>query len=349
MKSEERHELAENDLGKMIERWRLSYADLIEVHGNRILLWAAALVLLLVALIFYYRTAGLANREGWAALSEASSPEDLATVAEVYRGSAVGHWAQLRMGEAYLRNGVQLLFTDREAAPADLQEARTAFEDLVDRPQVSSRIKERAMFGLARTLESLAEDDLEPVTNAYERLLKEFPTTPYKSLVENRLARLKQTDTQEFYAWFAQQKPKLEDRETPSDFNFPGLEGLVPEGDSPAMPPEPGQDSPFDPPGSQPGPPLSVPSAPDFPPTGAGKPDTTTPEPASDTPAPKPPEAEKKPEPEPQPEAPTEPKPEPEPNSETKPESQPTPAPEGTTSDTPSSSAPTGTASDEPN
>lgn len=345
MKSEERHELAENDLGKMIERWRLSYADLIEVHGNRILLWAAALVLLLVALIFYYRTAGLASREGWAALSEASSPEDLATVAEAYRGSAVGQWAQLRMGEAYLKNGVQLLFTDREAAPADLQEARTAFEDLVDRPQVSSRIKERAMFGLARTLESLAEDDLEPVKSAYERLLKEFPNTPYKTLVENRLTRLKQPDTQEFYAWFSQQKPKLEDRETPSDFNFPGLEGLVPEGDSPGMPTIPGDDSPFDAPGSQPGPPLSVPTAPDFPPPGAGKPETTTPEPTSEDPAAKQPETEKKPEP--QPETPAEPKSEPEP--ETKPESQPTPAPEGSSSEAPSPSPPSGTASDEPN
>ena len=291
MKSEHRHELVQNDLEKLIEKWRSRYAYLVAEHGNRLLLWLSALLLLVAAFVYYSRTAGSADTQGWSALMGARTPEDLAGIAESYKGTPVGQWAQLGMGERYLRNGIQLLFTDRDAAPADLAEARAAFDALILQTKTSPEVRERALFGLARTLEATSTGDLQPALQAYENLLAEFPDTPYKSLVEDALTRLKKQNTQDFYAWFAVQKPAPKDRDQPSDLlkslNLEGLTLPTETPDDKAMPAPP-EETPATETSAQPGPALTVPSAPEFPPTGTAKPEkkpdgAATPETKSET------------------------------------------------------------------
>ena len=93
MKSEHRHELAQNDLEMLISKLRARYAYIVETHGNRILLWASVAFLAVAAAVYWAKSSNSTNADGWSALAGARSPEDLAGIAEAYAGTPVGNWA----------------------------------------------------------------------------------------------------------------------------------------------------------------------------------------------------------------------------------------------------------------
>lgn len=280
MKSEHRHELAENDLEVFINKLRARFAESMELNGNRIMLWTSAVLLLIAAVIFSTRSSDSANAQGWAALNGARSPEDLASVADDHQGKPVGQWARLNVGEQYVQSGLRLMFTDREAGITDLQEARDAFEAVLNEKKVSAAIRERAMFGLARVLETTSNGDMKPALDTYQKLTTEFPASPYKTIVEARVAVLEGKSTQEFYAWFSEQKPEPKDLELPKDFQgkFPeiiGTETLAGETPDEKMPAKEGEKKADSKNPAKPGPKLS---APDFPPVKNGKKSPAKPE-----------------------------------------------------------------------
>ncbi len=282
MKSEHRHELAENDLEVFINKMRARFAEAMELHGNRIMLWSSAVLLLIAAFVFYKNNSGSANAQGWAALMKAQNAEELASVADSYKGAPVGQWAKLRVGEQFMQSGLSLMFTDREAGKADLEEAQQAFNELLNDSETFDVIRERALYGLATVLETTSGTDLTPAIETYRKLLASFPNTPYKAVVERRIEELEDKSTKEFYAWFAKQKPEPKDIDLPKDLQsqFPelNLQGETPEnkkdekgskGEMPAS--EAGSKESPSKDGAKPGPKLSVPSAPAFPPTGKDK------------------------------------------------------------------------------
>ena len=289
MKSEHRHELAENDLEVFINKMRARFAEVMELHGNRILLWASAVLLLIAAFVFYRNNSGSANAEGWAALYGSRNAEDLASVADSYKETPVGQWAKLRMGEQYMQSGLTLMFTDREAGKADLEEARNAFNELLNDSETSDEIRERALYGLATVLESLSGSDLKPAIETYRKLLSSFPNTPYQVVVKERIEELENRSTQEFYAWFAEQKPEPKDLELPKDLQGqssglnlpPGLPNN-PSGDQPSKQEMPAKqaEGKASKDAAKPGPKLSIPTAPTLPPSGKkGKAGEKKPEP----------------------------------------------------------------------
>jgi hypothetical protein len=215
-------------------------------------------------------------------------------------------------------------------------------------------VRERALFGMGRVLEATSTGDLQPAITAYQKLLQEFPGSPYTEIVTEQIEQLERKPSQEFYAWFAEQKPQLEDRQLPADFmrslNLDGM--LPPAGEAPApegSPVMPTDAAPGEAPATsaEPGPSLSVPSAPEFPPAGATPPATDTPAtPATETPTtPAPPAAET---PAPESPAPTTETPAPPAAEPTPPATEPTPpatetpapASESPAAETPSSETP---------
>jgi hypothetical protein len=184
-------------------------------------------------------------------LRASGTAEDFANVADEYSGSQVGAWARLQEAESHLHSGIRLSFADRTAARDDLQEAREAYDTVLANPAAPLPVRERALYGLARTLETLAgiqtaEKDgdaskpaatLDEAVAAYEQLLKQFNQTLYANVAKERIAELKKPSTQDFYAWFRQQNPTPADRALPRDglppghpplgggLSFPGMPG----------------------------------------------------------------------------------------------------------------------------
>lgn len=216
MKSEHRHELAENDLSKAITRWR----DQIEPHTNKILVGVLVLAVLVVGAIVALRSTWASSTAGFTELSLAKEAEDFETVAEDFEGTPAGTWARLRAGEEYLRDGLRLSLSDRPASNERLEESQKAFEKVLKGTDVPAQAREKALYGLATCLEAMssAQTTTQPAIDAYEQLLEEFPNTRYKRWVEERIETLKDPQAQEFYAWFHAQNPKPEDRPLPRDY-----------------------------------------------------------------------------------------------------------------------------------
>jgi hypothetical protein len=222
MKSEHRHELKTNEL----RRISAHAGEYLQQHANQILIGLTVVLLVAAGAIFWMRSTGATATSGWSAMVSANSAEAFQNVADRYRGTAVADWARLRAAENNLENGLRLSFTDRAAATSDLNEAREEYETILKSNSAPEKVRERALFGLARTLETLADENTEPAAKAYELLLQEFPQTVYKEDAEKRIADLRSERTKQFYAWFHKQNPKPEDRAKPKD----GPAAATPEG-----------------------------------------------------------------------------------------------------------------------
>uniref|UniRef100_A0A7C4LLT1 Tetratricopeptide repeat protein n=1 Tax=Schlesneria paludicola TaxID=360056 RepID=A0A7C4LLT1_9PLAN len=217
MKSEHRHELQQNELGKLTRK----LLPWFEEHGMQVVWGLIAVLLVAGGAMWWTSTATSAGAAGWtklARLSGEETPDELTDVADKYGDTLAGVWARLRTAELNLENGVLAAFSDRELALADLERAKNDFEKVlaakVDPPE---NVKQRALLGLARTLEALCDGDTAPVIEAYERLLKQYPQSIYKEQVERRIKELKSPSAREFYAWFHAQKPKPPEFRKPQD------------------------------------------------------------------------------------------------------------------------------------
>jgi nitrogen fixation-related uncharacterized protein len=229
MKSEHRHELKTNELERIASDWGHASERYVQDHTNQLIVAAVVIVALIIGAIYWRMSSGSVDRQGWRALSDAQSTADYGTVADKYSATKVAPWARLREGEAELTSGIRLLFNDREAGRSDLKKAEENFEKLINDKQTPDEVRERALFSLGRCRESLpakgagAATINDPAIETYERLLKQFPDSVYKELVEARIAALRTGTAQDFSAWFETQNPKPADRAMPKDLSIPPL------------------------------------------------------------------------------------------------------------------------------
>jgi hypothetical protein len=221
MKSEHRHELKTNELERITSEWGHTFEHYLQ--DNLMLIGAGVVVIVLaVGGVLYWRSStGVAGQQGWREFAAATKAADYANVADKFAGTPAGSWARLMEGEMELATGIRSSFTDRAAGRSDLKKSQENFEKLVN--DKSDEIRERALFGLARSREALPGKDLSPskvndaAIEAYQRLVTEFSSSVYKDYAEGRIAVLKTGTAQDFYAWFEQQNPKPADREMPKD------------------------------------------------------------------------------------------------------------------------------------
>jgi hypothetical protein len=137
-------------------------------------------------------------------------------------------WAWINAGEMFLHNGIELSFSSRTVALADLEKAQNAFEQVLNNTSAELDARERALNGLARTLEALSDGDTQPAIDAYKQLIEDFPESRFRRWAEFRIEELGSPAAQEFYAWYHEQSPDPADRPLPSDNPHAGLEGFSP-------------------------------------------------------------------------------------------------------------------------
>jgi hypothetical protein len=223
MKSEHRHDLQTNDLGKYAEKAALY----IDRHGNRLMMGICVAAIVLSAGIFYWRTQSSKQERAWADLSIAlnsGKPDVLQSVWDDNKGSIPGLWAKVYEGEILLGQGVQASFRNLEKATDDLKKARSAFQVVVDERGAPAEIRERALLGLGRALESLSDGSEAEAVKAYETLVKDFPKSEFKDDAQSRIDVLKSEKGEKFYAWFSKYtRPKIADK-LPRDQGGSGID-----------------------------------------------------------------------------------------------------------------------------
>jgi hypothetical protein len=229
MKSEHRHELAENDLAKLLNRWGAEF----DKHVNVILTVLVVIALVYAGYWFWSSSSSASNADGWKELAAATDATEYVGVAEKFPGTSVAEWATLRAANSFLQSGIRQSLTDRPTSNESLQQASESFESLLSDSSVSSQVREQALIGNALTLETLSDGDTADAIAAYEALLDEFPTSRFTTFADDRIKALKTGGVQEFYAWFHQLNPKPADRPMPDDQSNPidpsGLGNLLPE------------------------------------------------------------------------------------------------------------------------
>jgi hypothetical protein len=210
MKSEHRHELQTNELGKFAEKM----AVFIDVHGNRLMIGVCLACLPLAAFIYWWRSENNAQAAAWRDFSAAiavDKPEEFHAVWKDHPNTTPAYWARVHEGEKWLSLGVQSMFRNVENGMEELKKAQAAFQSIVDAPRKAPPgIRDRALFGLGRTLESMSNGSEDEAVKTYEKLVQEFPDSIYKKDAEERIAVLSRGSGQEFYAWFTRfPRPKL--------------------------------------------------------------------------------------------------------------------------------------------
>tara|TARA_R110002095_G_scaffold132873_2_gene115306 strand:+ start:4724 stop:5686 length:963 start_codon:yes stop_codon:yes gene_type:complete len=257
MKSEHRHDLQTNDLSKLI----VQAEPFMEQYGLKALIAVGAAFVLVIGYFAWSTSQTSRDAEAWTRLAACTSTADFENVAEDFAGTKVASWALVHAAESHLQSGIRNSFTDRSAGDRDFKEAKEQFQKLLDSSSTLPEIRERALFGMARTEESTSDGDLKNATELYKKLIQEYPNSIFRKLADQRVkpvagekvAALDQEDTKNFYKWFHAQSPKPGDRKQPG-FNMPMPGGMTPGGeetdstelpDLPALPGLPGLPEPL--------------------------------------------------------------------------------------------------------
>ncbi len=211
MKSEQRHKLQQNELADWLGR---VYA-LIKPYANAIL----AVVLLAAVIVglwtWWSRQSKSEVSAGWdqlfAAL-ESGRIVEIGKVAEQNPNSEIGLWATVISGDLHLANGCQELFSNKATASQDLQKALDEYARARGEAR-NSLLRERAIFGLARTYEALSgtrqsQGELDKALQNYQDLVNNWKDGPYYSLAKDRLEDLKTSAATRFYDKFAHFDPQ---------------------------------------------------------------------------------------------------------------------------------------------
>ena len=192
-------------------------AESLEGHIKALIYGGAAVIVVVVGIIVATSAGGGASEAGWSKFAEAASASDFANVASDFPGTEVAIWARLREAEMQLGEGIQLQFTDRAAANSQLKKAGEAFDSVIEKASALPKAQERAMIGRARLLEATSDGDLSKAIEAYKGFSQRFQDSVWTDHVAARIKSLEAGEADEFYAWFSQQNPKPEDRQTPRD------------------------------------------------------------------------------------------------------------------------------------
>lgn len=207
MKTERRHELQTNVLANSLGHW----ADAAKPYGRAALAVILAVIVGLLAWLYLSRQSERQLGEGWneyfgALDGTTRDPRDtLRDLADRYAGTPVALWSRQTLADIQLNEGTNLLLTDRKKGREDLREATETYKALIIDGASQPGLVQQAMFGLARAHESLGE--LEVARGDYDKLVKDFPESPFADDAKKRAADLNQAEAKSFYDWLAKYEP----------------------------------------------------------------------------------------------------------------------------------------------
>ncbi len=185
------------------------------------LIYGLAAILAVAAGIIWFQRQPPVNSGVSALFQEASEPEDFQAIADEHGNTKLGQLARLNQATGLLNSASSNLFSDREAANAELEEAEAALGRLEDTNGLPAMIHERVLIGQARLAEIRcdgSEESTQAAAAAWQKVLDEYDSSMARELAERQIEALKNPDNAPFYAWFSTLEPEPAD-----DLNMPGL------------------------------------------------------------------------------------------------------------------------------
>jgi tetratricopeptide (TPR) repeat protein len=203
MKTERRHELQANQLAEFLT----DVGEKTKPYATMIL--GLALAALVIVGVYFYLSKSAKSEEGlsWQEAMQAANSGDaegLRSVVANYPNKPAALWSQLILADRELNDGVNRLFTQKSAGRDLIRTAADDYQNVAERA-VQPMLIEHALYGLGRSQESL--DQLSKAHEAYDRLLKDYPSGAYAERARRRIEELDRDSTKEWYDWFAKTEP----------------------------------------------------------------------------------------------------------------------------------------------
>jgi len=207
MKSERRHELQQNSL----KNWLESKSGTLGAQSSWII--AGLIAIILVFVFVQISSSRRANNltEAWNDLyslrTEARTTDQfqsdraitgLEALADEHRGSEVGRFAKMAIGDTYMLRGGAALFQSRQTSREMFGKAATYFSQIISDSKAPQDMIDVARFRRARSYEW---------RNQISDAIEDYKATkdsgsPYASLAENQLALLSQPNIRKWYDEF---------------------------------------------------------------------------------------------------------------------------------------------------
>ena len=239
MKSDRRHDLSENVLAK----WLKNTLNKISPYQNHIY-WSIIAVLAVICVGTIWSKVSQSNRgKAWGdylSAFESQKVDDLEALTQDYKSGEVGVRIRLSAGELLLREGCDLVFTNKPEAQEKLEKALDYFTGAKGIGISDRLLKEQVQFDLAQVYESLAfvrsgQNDLENAKEYYGKLMADFPDGAYFHQANRQMQLLNSPATIQMVGHF-EQLPTPEPTTTSPGGNFdptlpnPGEQIVFPEG-----------------------------------------------------------------------------------------------------------------------
>lgn len=224
------------------------HLDTIRQQMPKIIVGIVALIVVVFG-IRYYLSSRDAAREAKsknvvlfaAEQSAAGSVSTLDKQIEDFPDDTASKWAYLMKADSQLAQGLNRIFRDKTTGMESVNNAITNFEKAAKNAgEGDEKLKERALYGWARGLESIGEFD--KAAAKYEEVVTDFEDSAFAKLAEIGIKRVNSPDNREFFVAFTKREndvftrpaPKIESAPStnsglPSrpDFTYPGEEPVA--------------------------------------------------------------------------------------------------------------------------
>ncbi len=226
--SQKKRELEQNELADALT----ANLEKLQPYYSRIMLVVVAVVLGIVAVVFWNSTRRSVNEGQWEEYLDSTRFADIRgmeEVAKIYPDKPAGQLAMLHAADYDFARGSTSLVNDRDEFKDKIRKAIERYEVLVsDKYRVEPLLKRRATFALGHSHESLGEFD--KARQYYQQLVDNAPDDPVGKLAAEGLERLADPSVVAIFDKFKQWQPEMTapdggpllDRRP--DISFPGLD-----------------------------------------------------------------------------------------------------------------------------
>ena len=180
--------------------------------------------------------------------SAAGSVSTLDEQIEDFPDDISSKWAYLMKADSQLAQGLNRIFRDKTTGMESVKNAITNFEKAADKAGEDKKLKQRALYGWARGLESIGKFD--EAAAKYQEIVSNFEDSAFAKLSKIGVERVNSPENREFFVAFEKRendvftRPVTNTDSAPAtnsglpsrpDFTYPGEEPVVGTEPTPAV------------------------------------------------------------------------------------------------------------------
>jgi hypothetical protein len=249
MKADQRKQLEKNELVDRLTHW---WKGTGEARTSQTF-WVALGAIVLVAVLYfawrYYSDTTQKNRAAvWKQIEEATTADELQTIAEANRGTTVGRAAKAQLARLTLNQGLGNLPTDvkRSKAIGDVERARELYRELTTESKGDALLQRESMLASAKAEEALvgipksdapseSRGSLDKALELYEQTAQQFAESPQGKDAAERAKEIRENKQkiQQFYEDLNKHYVRSESAGSP--FEPGGTSSLVPNEPAPKV------------------------------------------------------------------------------------------------------------------